>query len=199
MHSCCHGNIHYTYHLILSKLFVPLVVLVWLLEANWLICKNMQNLENLDVFESSFTEKLLKCPKDPFVRAALKCRTIKWISGKSIYSKYFHQMSQSQSADQSMPLWGREHFWKWSCQFGLYCRGCLWVFLPNCFEMWSLTSDEKPLDVVFLLIVFRFWNVTIGSIPGEKFLPLVLLKPSLSFFENTIDPDQLASEVFWNL
>ena len=33
----------------------------------------MQNLENLDVFEMLITQKLLKCPKDPFVRSALKC------------------------------------------------------------------------------------------------------------------------------
>ena len=33
----------------------------------------MQNLENLDVFEILITQKLLKCPKDPFVRSALKC------------------------------------------------------------------------------------------------------------------------------
>ena len=26
MHSCCHGNIHYSYHLILSELFAPLIV-----------------------------------------------------------------------------------------------------------------------------------------------------------------------------
>ena len=26
MHSCCHGNIHYSHHLILSKLFAPLIV-----------------------------------------------------------------------------------------------------------------------------------------------------------------------------
>ena len=32
----------------------------------------MQNLENLDVFEILITQKLLKCPKDPFVRSALK-------------------------------------------------------------------------------------------------------------------------------
>ena len=31
----------------------------------------MQNLENLDVFEILITQKLLKCPKDPFVRSAL--------------------------------------------------------------------------------------------------------------------------------
>ena len=32
----------------------------------------MQNFENLDVFEILITQKLLKCPKDPFVRSALK-------------------------------------------------------------------------------------------------------------------------------
>ena len=31
----------------------------------------MQNLENLDIFEILITQKLLKCPKDPFVRSAL--------------------------------------------------------------------------------------------------------------------------------
>ena len=31
----------------------------------------MQNLENLDVFDILMTQKLLKCPKDPFVRSAL--------------------------------------------------------------------------------------------------------------------------------
>ena len=33
----------------------------------------MQNLENLEVFEILITEKLLKCPQDPFVRSALIC------------------------------------------------------------------------------------------------------------------------------
>ena len=31
----------------------------------------MQNLENLDNFEILITQKLLKCPKDPFLRSAL--------------------------------------------------------------------------------------------------------------------------------
>ena len=31
----------------------------------------MQNFENLDVFEILITHKLLKCPKDPFLRSAL--------------------------------------------------------------------------------------------------------------------------------
>ena len=39
-------------------------------EAIWLYCKNMQNLENKDVFEILITQKLLKSPKDPFVRSA---------------------------------------------------------------------------------------------------------------------------------
>ena len=33
----------------------------------------MRNLDNLDVFEILITQKLLKCPKDPFVRSSLKC------------------------------------------------------------------------------------------------------------------------------
>ena len=32
---------------------------------------NMQNLENLDVFEILITQKLIKCPKDTFVRSVL--------------------------------------------------------------------------------------------------------------------------------
>ena len=31
----------------------------------------MKNLEILDLFEILITQKLLKCPKDPFVRSAL--------------------------------------------------------------------------------------------------------------------------------
>ena len=31
----------------------------------------MQNLEHLEVFEILITQKLLKCPKDTFVRSAL--------------------------------------------------------------------------------------------------------------------------------
>ena len=27
MHSCCHGNIHYMYHLILSEMFASLIVI----------------------------------------------------------------------------------------------------------------------------------------------------------------------------
>ena len=44
----------------------------YILEAIWVYFKNMQNLENLDVFEILITQKLLKCPKDPFLRSALK-------------------------------------------------------------------------------------------------------------------------------
>ena len=33
----------------------------------------MQNLENMDIFEILNTQKLLICPKDPFVRSALIC------------------------------------------------------------------------------------------------------------------------------
>ena len=45
--------------------------LYYMLEAIWLYHKNMQNLKNRDVFEILITQKLLKCPKDPFVRSAL--------------------------------------------------------------------------------------------------------------------------------
>ena len=40
----------------------------------------MQNLEILDVFRILITQKLLKCPKDPFVRSALKliCERACW-------------------------------------------------------------------------------------------------------------------------
>ena len=31
----------------------------------------MQNLENMDVFEILIAQKVLKCPKDPFVKSAL--------------------------------------------------------------------------------------------------------------------------------
>ena len=43
-----------------------------MLETFRVYFKNMQNLENLDVFEILITQKLLKCPNDPFVRSALK-------------------------------------------------------------------------------------------------------------------------------
>ena len=43
----------------------------YMLEAIWLYCKNLQNLENLDFFEILITQKLLKRLKDPFVRSAL--------------------------------------------------------------------------------------------------------------------------------
>ena len=43
----------------------------YMLEANWTVCMNMQNLENLDVFEILITQKLIKCPKDTFVRSVL--------------------------------------------------------------------------------------------------------------------------------
>ena len=56
-----------------------------MLEAILLHCKNMQNIEILDVFEILIAQKLLKCPKDPFVRSAL------------IYKHHFQQI-QSQSA-----------------------------------------------------------------------------------------------------
>ena len=54
--------------------------LYYMLELIWLYCKNMQNLENMDVFEILITQKLLKCPKDPFVRSALICKWIKIIA-----------------------------------------------------------------------------------------------------------------------
>ena len=50
-----------------------------MLEAIWLFCKNMQNLENLDVFEISITQKLLKRLKDPFVSSALIYKFLKFM------------------------------------------------------------------------------------------------------------------------
>ena len=44
-----------------------------MLEAIRFSCKNVQNIEILDVFKILITLKLLKCPKDPFVRSALIC------------------------------------------------------------------------------------------------------------------------------
>ena len=46
----------------------------------------MQNLENLDVFEIFITQKLLKCPKDPFVRSALK---FKFLNLQDAYLNYY--------------------------------------------------------------------------------------------------------------
>ena len=43
-----------------------------MLEPILLYCKNIQNLENMDVIEILITKKMLICPKDPFVRSALK-------------------------------------------------------------------------------------------------------------------------------
>ena len=60
--------------------------LYYMLEAIWVYCKNMQNLENLDVFEILITQKLLKCLKDPFVRSALIYIHI--IISVNIYSSY---------------------------------------------------------------------------------------------------------------
>ena len=47
--------------------------LYYMLEAIWLYHENMQILENKHVFEILITQKLLKCPKDPFVRSAFIC------------------------------------------------------------------------------------------------------------------------------
>ena len=61
-------------YIIHITLFYHNCLRLWLynmLEAIWLYHKNMQNLENMDVFEILITQKLLKCPKDPFVRSAL--------------------------------------------------------------------------------------------------------------------------------
>ena len=59
----------------------------------------MQNIENLDVFEILITQKLLKCPKDPFVRSALKCMfnghcTIEHEERKFIQAKKNRKMVQ---------------------------------------------------------------------------------------------------------
>ena len=63
--------------------------LSYMLEAIWLNCKNMQNLEILDIFEILITQKLLKCPKDPFVRSALICEYYKKVSkGTKIRNRY---------------------------------------------------------------------------------------------------------------
>ena len=61
-------------YIIHITLFYQNCLRLWLynmLEAIWLYCKNMQNLEKLGVFEILITQKLLMCPKDPFVRSAL--------------------------------------------------------------------------------------------------------------------------------
>ena len=72
MYSCCHGNIHYAYHLIFSELFAPLIVLHVRSNLVVLCGKSLQNFENLDFFEILITQNMLKCTKDPFVRSALK-------------------------------------------------------------------------------------------------------------------------------
>ena len=88
MHSCCHGNIHYTNHLILAELFSPLIVLH--ARSNLPYCKNMQNLENLDVFEILIAQNLLKCPKDPFVRSALVCNQAVWLQLPTFLTEDIH-------------------------------------------------------------------------------------------------------------
>ena len=50
-----------------------------MIEAIWLYCKNLQNLENLDFL---ITSKLPKCPKGPFVRSALIC--IAWMRKRNL-------------------------------------------------------------------------------------------------------------------
>ena len=57
------------YHLILSELFAPLIVLH--VRSNLTLLQDHAILANLDFFEILITQKLLNCPKDPFVRSAL--------------------------------------------------------------------------------------------------------------------------------
>ena len=46
----------------------------------------MQNLENMDVFEILITQKMLNCPKDPFVRSALICLSLRKVH---MHCKYY--------------------------------------------------------------------------------------------------------------
>ena len=71
-----------------------------MLEAIWLYGKNMQNLENLYVFEILITQKLLKCPPEwlfckiraqilSYLIASQSCRTRQNNSKSSILPKLF--------------------------------------------------------------------------------------------------------------
>ena len=63
MHSCCYGNIHYTYHLILSELFVPLVVLH--VRSNLTIIRTCKILKIWTFLSFDYT-KIAKMLEGPF-------------------------------------------------------------------------------------------------------------------------------------
>ena len=58
-------------------------------------CKNMQNIENLDIFEILTTQNQLKCPKDPFVRFTLNLLL------PAIYFQYFYEKEKLRKRNPS--------------------------------------------------------------------------------------------------
>ena len=72
MHSCCHGNIHYNYHLISSELSAPVIVLH--VRSNLTLVRTYKILKIKTFFEILITGNLLKCLKDPFARSAPICK-----------------------------------------------------------------------------------------------------------------------------
>ena len=68
----------------------------------------MQNLENVDVFESLIKQKLLKCPQDPFVRSALNyiCQSLRCeiLSLNTVNLKF--RINRATSNDQDVEIDG---------------------------------------------------------------------------------------------
>ena len=81
MHICCHGNIHYIYHLILSELFAPLIVLH--VRGNLsLLLEHAKSWKFRRFWYFDYT-KTAKCPKDPFLRSAFIYRLMEGAARKA--------------------------------------------------------------------------------------------------------------------
>ena len=63
------------------------------------------------------------------------------------------------------------------------------VKIPLCLKS-HVTAHIKMYNTLFQLYYQSGWKI----LSVQKVLTLALLNPDLSFFENTVDPDQLASE-----
>ena len=69
----------------------------------------MQNLKNVDAFEILITQKLLKCPKDPFVRSALKFTSsysMIIITHRDGSGKLYNNVDTSSSGALLVAYWG---------------------------------------------------------------------------------------------
>ena len=123
----------------------------------------MQNLENLDNFEILITQKLLKCPKDPFLRSALNYNftliKFPYLGLWSLYLvSYCFQNSiydTAQKADLEMPTLNgalQEYERHFSGIWGHFPECCIFPHKGAKFTHTSFLQDELQYRLIQYLL-----------------------------------------------